>query len=146
MLIDPELPDQCVTDLNDVSSRLRVLLAGNPPKRELDDRAVRYLDQFLDLATVAEQQLLPRRMLRALNQMSEVLRSWAARERRIGNEERAAEWLTLEALASQARACSSTPIWSQSDGWASWPLSSKPTAWKLPTLATYRCEISNRGS
>ena len=100
ILIDSDLPDQCVTDLNDVAGRLRTLLSEDPPRRELDKLAVESLNRFLDVATAAEQRLLPRRMLRALGQMSEVLNAWASQERRAGNEDRAAEWLNLKELAS----------------------------------------------
>ena len=115
------------------------------PERELDDRAVRYLDQFLDLATVAEQQLLPRRMLRALNQMSEVLRSWAAHERRIGNERRLRSGLLLKRL--HPKPAPAVDPYLVAERWL---------GLVAPVFETHRmearrrslpsCEISNRGS
>jgi hypothetical protein len=100
ILIDPELSNQCVTDLSDIATRLRDLLADDPPKCALDEAAVTSLNRFLDAATAAEQQLLPRRMLRALEQMSVVVQAWANQERRDRRETRAADWLVLEQLAS----------------------------------------------
>lgn len=97
MLIDGHEP---LTDLGAVAERLRELLGDYPPNRELDEVAVAELNRFLDVATSQERLLLPRRMRRALDQMSSVLRQWAIRARRAGDERRADEWLALEALAS----------------------------------------------
>jgi hypothetical protein len=100
MVIEPGHPQSCVTDLNEVATRLRTHLAEDPPKRELDDLAVAALDRFLDRATREERNLLPRRMLRALDQMSAVLKAWAQKARLAGDENGASEWLALETLAS----------------------------------------------
>ena len=91
---------QCLTDLNEIAERLRVLLDDDPPSRDLDQVALDALNGFLDAATAAERRLLPRRMLRALDQMSLVMKAWAAKARRAGDEKLASEWLVLEALAS----------------------------------------------
>ncbi len=42
-------------------------------------------------------------MLRALDQMANVLEQWAKRERQNGDENRAADWLALRELASAKR-------------------------------------------
>jgi hypothetical protein len=96
MIIEPGGSPRCVTDLNEVAMRLRALLAEDPPERSLDPFAVRAMDRFLDEATQAERELLPRRMLRALELMSNVLNGWAAAARRAHEEVRATEWLDLE--------------------------------------------------
>ena len=75
-------------------------LAEDPPKRKLDDLAVAAMSRFLDLATREERNLLPRRMLRALGQMSAVLTAWARKARLTGDENGASDWLALETLAS----------------------------------------------
>jgi superfamily II DNA or RNA helicase len=100
MIIDPREPQVCVTDLTEVVARLRNFLAEDPPKRELDEVAVAAMERCLDIATRAERNLLPRRMLRALDQMSTVLKAWAKKARQAGDEEGATDWLALETLAS----------------------------------------------
>ena len=89
-----------MTDLSDVSARLRELLAEDPPDRSFDRTAADALDRALTIAAGAERELLPRRMQRALDQMSEVTHAWGQAAQRRGDETGALRWFALEALAS----------------------------------------------
>ena len=92
---------ESITDLNEIAGRLRLLLADDPPSRSLDPVAAHALDQLLDAAASAEMELLPRRMLRALDQMAKVTAAWAASARARSDEIRATEWLEVGQLASK---------------------------------------------
>jgi hypothetical protein len=92
---------ETITDLNEIAGRLRLLLADDPPSRGLDPIAAKALDSLLDDAARAERELLPRRMLRALDQMAKVTAAWAASARARSDETRATEWLELGQLASK---------------------------------------------
>ncbi len=100
LIVDPSVPGGVTTDLHDVAARLRDLLDENPRNREFDNDASNVLDRCLDIATVAERKLLPKRMLRALNQMENVITSWAARARKESDEESGTLWIELASLAS----------------------------------------------
>lgn len=103
LIVDPAVPGNCITDLHEIAARLRHLLAGNPPARELDAVAAAALDGFLDTATKAEYQLLPRRMRRALEQMGEVVGAWARSARQGSDEEGGERWTALGTLANTDR-------------------------------------------
>lgn len=92
---------ETLTDLNEIAERLRRLLIDDPPSRGLDLAAAQALDRLLERAASAERQLLPRRMLRALEQMAKVTATWAASARLHGDETRATEWLEVGQLASK---------------------------------------------
>ena len=68
--------------------------------RDLDRVAIEVLDRCLDLAIEAERRLLPRRMIRALEQMQVVVGAWASQARRHSDEDAAARWDALATLAS----------------------------------------------
>jgi hypothetical protein len=91
---------ETLTDLDEVAKRLRELLKDDPPSRGLDKAATSALERFLEIAATAERQLLPRRMLRALEQMAKVTAAWAAAARADRDETRATEWLEVGRLAS----------------------------------------------
>ena len=91
---------ETLTDLNEVAGRLRQLLGDDPPSRVLDQVAASALHRFLDAAASAERQLLPRRMLRALEQMAKVTAVWASMAQARGDERTATDWLELAKLAS----------------------------------------------
>ena len=100
LMVDPSIAGGFTTDLADVASRLRNLLDEDPRNREFDDVAAAVLDRCLDVATVAERQLLPKRLIRALSQMETVITSWAARSRKEHDEETGMLWAQLATLAS----------------------------------------------
>ena len=102
MLVERDGTTSCVVDLAEVTSRLRDHLAENPPGQPLDGGALDWLDKSLDAATRAERQLLPQRMLRALDQMSRVLERWAASARMRRDESAATSLLTLAKLAGES--------------------------------------------
>jgi superfamily II DNA or RNA helicase len=60
-----------------VTSRLRELLTEDPPSASFDDACERHLTRFLERATRAEIELLPKRLQRALAQMQSTCRHWA---------------------------------------------------------------------
>lgn len=100
ILIESTDSPRIITNLNEIAERLRVLLSETPQSRELDYAASEALGKFLRVASSAERQLLPRRMLRALDQMSYVLQQWARQARIAGDETRATQWLEIENLVS----------------------------------------------
>lgn len=99
MLVDGR---RCLTDLIEIADRLRELLAEDPPNRPLDRPAVSAMERALAIATVAERELLPRRMQRALEQMAEVTHAWGLAAQRRGDETGAQLWFDIEALASMS--------------------------------------------
>ncbi len=99
MIVDKSIPKGFTTDLHEVAARLRTLLAENPLNRELDDAASAVLDQCLETAALAERELLPRRMLRALEQMEKVVDSWADRAARLRDHPTSRQWNDLAELA-----------------------------------------------
>jgi superfamily II DNA or RNA helicase len=100
MLLDSDDSHKCITDLGEVAERLRELLAENPVGRELDEATDEALSQFIEMAKIEERRLLPRRMQRALVQMSVVLDAWSSQARRNGDESRGADWKQLSELTS----------------------------------------------
>jgi len=104
MLIESDGAPTEVTDLNEIADRLHSLLGENPESRPLDEAASEVLGRFLRIASRAERQLLPRRMLRALQQMSYVLRQWARQAQVAGDETRATQWAEIEKLVSEEEA------------------------------------------
>ena len=100
LIVDQTIPGGFTTDLFEVAARLRILLDEDPQSREFDDAAADVLDRCLDVATVAERQLLPKRMIRALSQMEDVISSWAVRSRKEHDEETGTLWAELATLAS----------------------------------------------
>jgi superfamily II DNA or RNA helicase len=100
ILIESDGAPRVITDLNEIADRLRVLLGENPESRPLDQAASEVLGRFLRIASKAERQLLPRRMLRALEQMSRVLKQWARQAQGVGDETRATQWMEIERLVS----------------------------------------------
>jgi superfamily II DNA or RNA helicase len=100
LIVDPTGSGSCVTDLHDVAEQLRALLSDDPPSRDLDRAAIDVLNRCLDVAIEAERRLLPRRMIRALEQMQVVVGTWASEARRHSDEDGAARWDALATLAS----------------------------------------------
>lgn len=100
ILIESDGAPKVFTDLNEIADRLRVLLGENPENRKLDEAASEVLSHFLHIASKEERQLLPRRMLRALEQMSHVLTQWARQSQVVGDEVRATQWREIERLVS----------------------------------------------
>ena len=91
------------TDLDTVCRRLREELRSIPEASPLDDGAWAVLDRALDVAARNEIGLLPRRMRRALEQMSVVLESWEDAARRRGDEAAARTLRELAGLANPGR-------------------------------------------
>jgi hypothetical protein len=87
------------TGVEAVADRLRVRLRDNPRNVGMDEQCELWLDRFLDAAARAEDQLLPRRMQRALAQMSEVTRLWAATAANAGDLPTSQRWRRLQRVA-----------------------------------------------
>jgi hypothetical protein len=99
MLVEPNRQPQVEATLSSVADRLREHLQSDPQNRPLDQDAEKLLDRCIDLAAQAESQLMPRRLQRALSQMSEVLTSWTRECQRLGHEIDATRWSTLARIA-----------------------------------------------
>src|SRR6476620_7953163 len=76
-------------DLDAVASRLRELLADDPPNLDFDDHCQQELTRFLATAGRNEVQLLPRRLQFALEQMRQHCGTWARSARQKGETEHA---------------------------------------------------------
>jgi hypothetical protein len=88
-----------LTDLNLVTRRLRTLLQEDPPGRDFDESCARALDGFLQRATRAEVQLLPRISQRALAQMQAMCRRWEHAANAASSYDMAKRWSVLAGLA-----------------------------------------------
>jgi hypothetical protein len=98
MLVDPTT-SRCETDLRVVTDVLRSRLRDDPADRRFDEAAATVLDRCLGIAAVAEVELLPRRIRRALDQLHEVATHWAAASRAARHEVTATGWLRLAEAA-----------------------------------------------
>jgi hypothetical protein len=87
-----------VTDLADIAERLRQHLKPDPPSRAFDSVCETFLSRFLDAATSAERDLLPRRLQRALDQMLRFTGSWSNKAARADDIDTAARWTRIQQL------------------------------------------------
>jgi hypothetical protein len=94
-------PDRAAIGLDDVVTRLRDLLAENPPSRPFDDLADHHLQHFLDRAAHLEDQLLPRRLARSRDQMRALTAAWRKHALGRGDEALAQRWERLHGFASR---------------------------------------------
>ena len=83
------------TRLDLIAERLRRELADNPPSREFDSDCDRALSRFLDAAARSERELLPRKLRRALDQMSATCHSQAHSAFVTGDLDLHARWLAI---------------------------------------------------
>lgn len=90
-----------VVRLDEICDHLRRHLTDGVENLPLDQHASDYLQRFLSCLDRAEPALLPKRKQRALEQMFEVLSSYAAKAQKAGDLELAARWNAL-ASATQA--------------------------------------------
>ena len=88
-----------IVELDEIASRLRSLLRDDPQRLPFDHHAEAVLDRFLSAAARAERAMLPRRMQRALEQMSSLTASWAKAADRAGDPSTAERWRALQRLA-----------------------------------------------
>lgn len=100
----------CAVDLAEVTLRLRSRLAYDPPPGVLNKYAAEQLTHLLTVAGRAEWRLLPRRMLRALEQMGRVLTAWAKAAQQQSREEDAAELRSIARLAQNTDVPSVDPF------------------------------------
>lgn len=92
----------CEGSVDIIAGRLRELLAADPPRRAVDDSAISWLDRAMQEAAKTERQVLPKRMIRALEQMYDVVGTWEERSRANGNWEIADTWRRLRNLAAES--------------------------------------------
>ena len=91
-----------ITDLADIANRLRHHLQPDPPSRGFDAACDTWLSTFLNAATAAELQLLPRRLQRALIQMAVHCRRWSNDAARIDDIDTATRWTQIQKLTHPA--------------------------------------------
>jgi hypothetical protein len=89
-----------VTDLGEVCARLRGLLGEDPPDRAIDETVVEWITHFVGVAQSAERALMPRRLQRALEQLTTVTSQWAVQATRARDEHNASMWRSLATIAS----------------------------------------------
>lgn len=96
-------------ELDTVARELRLRLDDDPPSCPLDELAMERLDEFLEVAARAEEELLPRRLRRALDQMRDVLTTWASSARDLGAWETAERWQALLSVCDGEDEANSRP-------------------------------------
>lgn len=82
-----------------VTERLRTLLNDNPPNVPFDETCEMWLDRFLNASSHHERLLLPRRMQRALDQMSQLTATWSDAADRAGQSLIAEQWRRVHRIA-----------------------------------------------
>jgi hypothetical protein len=128
-----------------VAVRLRAHLCDDPPNVAFDENCEHWLDLFLAAAAREETKLLPRRMQRALEQMTEMTHTWENRHLTAetrqppssGGESAQRPGTSLPTVTSD-----STPTWSARHG-GTWYDHSSSTSPSLATIAdTFGCATS----
>lgn len=89
-----------ITGLENIVGPLREKLSDNPPSLSFDPLCEEWLNRYLNAATRFELLLLPRRLLRALDQMGQVTEQWATNAARLGDHETSERWKAVRALAT----------------------------------------------
>ena len=89
-------PVTAVIELDTITQQLRQRLTAAVTPRAFDDTADAWLTYYLDHAASIEHQLLPRRLQRALKQMTELATHWADTDPDVNISQR---WRTIAALA-----------------------------------------------
>jgi hypothetical protein len=92
-------PPEATVGVEAVAERLRAHLSDDPPNVAFDEHCERLLDRFLTAAGHAETMLLPRRMQRALDQMSAMAKTWGHQAAVRGNWELAGQWQRIGRFA-----------------------------------------------
>jgi SNF2-related domain/Helicase conserved C-terminal domain len=90
---------QATVGVEAVAERLRVNLRDDPPNVAFDENCERWLDRFLAAAAQAEMMLLPRRMQRALEQMTAMTHGWREQAWHRSDYEAAEQWGRLRRIA-----------------------------------------------
>jgi hypothetical protein len=91
---------QPIIGLENIVQPLREKLSGDPPSLSFDPSCEEWLNRYLTAATYFERLLLPRRLLRALEQMNQVTEHWASNAARRGDHETSERWKKVRALAA----------------------------------------------
>lgn len=95
-----EDPPRELHNLADVTERLRELLAEDPPARAFDSACEDRLSLFLDRAIRLDHVLLPRRLVRALEQMQRLTGEWAEAAFKQQAYAEAQRWRRLQEVAT----------------------------------------------
>jgi len=106
-----------VQGLEDVTTRLRALLAEDPQSRSFDDDCEQWLTHFLTAAAKAEAQLIPRRLQRALLQMHTNCRQWAQAARVVHDYDQADRWEAIARLADSGDADNRVDLYQVAERW-----------------------------
>jgi hypothetical protein len=117
MLVEGQRDSRCEVDIRQITGRLRELLADDPPSRPLDTEVLAWLEHALARAALAEHQMIPRRMLRALAQMSDVVRVWADHAARIGDWDLEGRWSRIASVAQPGRVESAVDPYAVAERW-----------------------------
>jgi hypothetical protein len=89
-----------IVGLENIDQPLREKLNDNPPSLPYDPTCDKWLNRYLTAATRLERLLLPRRALRALQQMSAATEQWATNAGRRGDHETSERWKKIGAIAA----------------------------------------------
>ncbi|KHL04713.1 hypothetical protein LK10_04235, partial [Sinomonas humi] len=88
---------RAIIGLEDIVGPLREKLREDPPSLPYDEVCDEWLNRYLTEATRVERLLLPRRMLRALDQMGQAIDDWASKAARRGEYEISERWRKVRA-------------------------------------------------
>ncbi|MEJ1179591.1 MULTISPECIES: SNF2-related protein [unclassified Pseudarthrobacter] len=91
---------QPIIGLENIVQPLREKLSDDPPSLPFDPSCEEWLNRYLTAATRFERLLLPRRLLRALDQMTQVTEHWAINAARRGDHESNERWRNVRTLAA----------------------------------------------
>lgn len=125
---------QPVIGLENIVEPLRRRLSEDPPSLPFDPTCEEWLNRYLTVATRFERLLLPRRLLRALDQMSQVTGHWAANAARRGDPETSERWKNVGALAAPSDETHPDP-YLVAERWLELVQPLLVTRWRDPTLA-----------
>ena len=117
MLVEGQGTRDCEVDIRQITGRLRELLADDPPSRPLDTEALAWLEHALVSAAQAEHQMIPRRMLRALAQMGDVVRVWADHAARTGDWDLEGRWSRIASVTEPGRVESGADPYAVAERW-----------------------------
>jgi len=117
MLVEDGDEPRCEVDLANIVERLRELLAPDPPRRRLDEQAIEWLTDAVGVASAHEHRLLPRRMIRALDQAHHVTGRWMEDAQRAGAWELATRWAAIQAVTRPSMSAEQPDAYTVAERW-----------------------------
>lgn len=117
-----------VSELGAVASALRRHLSANPPSRQFDSECETWLATFLNAASLAEAELLPRRLQRALEQLRRFTALWADEAVRSHDLDTSTRWRHIHSLTDPRHAEQQVAMHQLAESWLSLTRTHRATA------------------